>query len=145
MSSGDKIVIRTLSRPSGKDAEELVDWFCKVFGLSGEKNEVEPALLKEVIKTSLLGDGTTSKVLNEKLDMPRSTVIYHLNRFIYSGLVVRRGRRYYLRSEDMASTIEDLQNDIDREFNRMMEFAEKMDSLFEGRADVRRRKWREDK
>ena len=143
MSSGDKIIIRTVSRPSGKDAEELVDWFCRVFGLSGEKGDIEPVLLKEIIETSVNGEGTTSKVLNEKLELPRSTVIYHLNRFIYSGLVVRRGRKYYLRSEDMESTLEELQSEIDREFGRMMEFAQRMDSLFEGNLDARNRGWKE--
>ncbi len=144
MSSADKIVIRTVGRPSGKDAEELVDWFCKVFDLSKEKGEIEPLLLREVIKNSLVGSGTTSKALNEKLELPRSTVIYHLNRFIYSGLVIRRGRRYYLRSEDMASTLEELQGEIDREFGRMMEFAEKMDSFFEEDSHAGRRKHRDE-
>ena len=143
MSSGDKIIIRTVNKPSGKDTEELVNWFCRVFGLSGEKSEIEPVLLKEIIKTSMHGEGTTSKVLNEKLDLPRSTVIYHLNRFIYSGLVIRRGRRYYLRSEDMESTLEELQSEIDREFGCMMEFAQRMDSLFESDAYARSRRWKE--
>jgi predicted transcriptional regulator len=144
MSSGDKIIIKTVGKPSERgDAAELVDWFCRVFGLSGEKSEIEPVLLKEIIQTSMHGDGTTSKVLNQKLKLPRSTVIYHLNRFIYSGLVIRRGRKYYLRSEDMESTLEELQNEIDREFGRMMEFAQRMDSLFEGNSDAGYRKWRE--
>ena len=141
MSSQEKIVIKTLSKPTNEDIDTLTDWFCKVFDLASEKDTLEPAMLSEIIKNSVTGEGTTSKVLNRKLSAPRSTVIYHLNRFIYTGLVVRKGRRYYLRSEDMEGTIEEMQADIEREFNRMLEFAQKMDSLLEsGLYGKRRRK-----
>jgi predicted transcriptional regulator len=137
MASEEKIVLKAVTKPSRDDVDELTNWFCKVFGL-GEK-ELEPAMLKEIIENTTGGSGTTSKDLNRKLDVPRTTVIYHLNRFIYSGIVVRKGRRYYLRSEDMESTIEELQADMEREFGRMMEFAQKMDELIESDMHGRRR------
>lgn len=109
--------------------EDLYEWFCEVFGLANKGAEIEPLILKEIVGNSVSGEGVTSKNLNEKLSIPRSTVIYHLNRFIYSGLVIRKGRKYYLRSNDMESTIEELQADMVREFNRMMEFAEMLDKI----------------
>lgn len=137
MASGEKIVLNTVSRPTKADVEELTEWFCRVFGL-GVKG-LEPAMLKEIIENTNEGEGITSKDLNRKLEVPRTTVIYHLNRFIYSGIVVRKGRRYFLRSEDMESTIEELQADMEREFNRMLEFAQKMDELIESDVHGRRR------
>jgi hypothetical protein len=131
----EKIVIKTVNRPDGKDIEALSGWFCKVFDLSNGRSAIEPLILQEIANTSLKGDGTTSKMLNKKLSVPRSTVIYHLNRFIYSGLVIRRGRKYFLRSNDMVSTLEDLQGEILREFSRLIEFAEKMDEIIEGGID----------
>lgn len=139
MAAEEKLVIKQVAKPGKQNAEALVTWFCKVFDLSVTEDSVEPGLFKEIVTMSISGIGVTSKSLNEKLDVPRSTVIYHLNRFIYSGLVVRKGRKYYLRSEDMAGTIEELQADMDREFSRMMEFAEKMDTLFEGSVYGRRK------
>ncbi len=131
MSTEEKIVLRSISRPSSTDMKELTDWFIKVFDLGGKEGGLETAMFKEIIVNNIEGKGVTSKVLNKKLEVPRSTVIYHLNRFIYSGLVVRKGRKYYLRSEDMHGTIEELHADIEREFSRMMQFADMMDKLFE--------------
>jgi predicted transcriptional regulator len=138
MANEEKIVLRTINRPSRPDIDELADWFCKVFDLSGKDDRLEPAMLKEIVSHNTDGRGTTSKMLNRKLGVPRTTVIYHLNRFIGSGLVIRRGTKYYLRSEDMESTLEELQADMEREFIRMMEFAKKMDEMFE--SDVYGRK-----
>ncbi|MDE1851426.1 MAG: hypothetical protein KGH69_01915 [Candidatus Micrarchaeota archaeon] len=138
MATEEKIVIRQVNRPGKENPDALLQWFMQVFDFNS-KGEVEPDIFKEIVERSIKGSGVTSKLLNEKLDVPRSTVIYHLNRFICSGLVVRRGRRYYLRSEDMAGTIAELQADMDREFIRLLEFAQKMDALFEGNAYGRRK------
>jgi len=145
MSNTEKLVIKTLSKPSKEGEEALLEWFCDVFDLAGKNNSIEPGILKEIAGGSAKGSGTTSKDLNRKLDVPRSTVIYHLNRFIYSGLVVRKGRRYYLRSSDMAGTIEELQADMLREFERMMEFAERLDRMMEGDVYGRRQKGRKER
>ncbi len=137
MASGEKIVLKAVNKPAKADVEELTEWFCKVFDFGGKG--LEPAMLKEIIENTTEGDGITSKDLNRKLEVPRTTVIYHLNRFIYSGIVVRKGRRYFLRSQDMQSTIEELQADMEREFNRMLEFAQKMDELIESDMHGRRK------
>jgi predicted transcriptional regulator len=129
MANTEKLVIKVTNRPPKNGNEDLYEWFCEVFGLANKGAEIEPLILKEIVGNSVSGEGVTSKNLNEKLSIPRSTVIYHLNRFIYSGLVIRKGRKYYLRSNDMESTIEELQADMVREFNRMMEFAEMLDKI----------------
>lgn len=139
MGSEEKIVIRYVGRPSSTDIKELTDWFIKVFDLGGKEDGIEPVMFKEIFANNTEGKGVTSKGLNKKLDIPRSTVIYHLNRFIYSGIVVRKGRKYYLRSESMHETIEELHGDIEREFSRMMQFADMMDKSSEDNVYVRRK------
>ncbi len=139
MTSGERIVLKAVNKPSKTDLKDLADWFCKVFDLNSRDDWLEPAIFREIVSNNMSGKGVTSKSLNKKLDVPRTTVIYHLNRFIYSGLVIRRGTRYYLRSEDMKSTLEELQADMEREFGRLMEFAEKMDEMFESDVYGRRR------
>ncbi len=139
MAATSKIVIKAINKPGKENAEVLSEWFCEVFDLANNPEAVEPQLFQEIAESNINGEGITSKELNEKLEMPRSTVIYHLNRFIYSGLVIRRGRKYYLRSEDMESTIEDLQSEMVREFDRMLSFAQKMDEILEGNTDARRK------
>jgi hypothetical protein len=54
--------------------------------------------------------------------------------------VIRRGRRYYLRSEDMKSTLQELQADMIREFQRMMYMAQKLDGILEDETYARRRR-----
>ncbi len=142
MATEEKLVIKPVGRPQKEDVDTLVSWFLQAFDLSDEKKGLEPFMLKEIISGSRKGDGVTSKELNSKLEAPRTTVIYHLNRFIYSGLVVRKGRKYYLRSEDMESTLEELQADMMREFQRMMAMAEKLDEILEGDTHGRRKERR---
>ncbi|MDE1859042.1 MAG: hypothetical protein KGH67_00775 [Candidatus Micrarchaeota archaeon] len=139
MSVEEKIVLRTVSKPDSTDFDDLTIWFIKVFGLDSRENRIESEMFRTIVSNNTEGRGVTSKMLNKKLDVPRSTVIYHLNRFIYSGLVVRKGRKYYLRSEDMHSTIEELHADIEREFSRMMQFADMLDKSFEEKVYARRR------
>ncbi len=123
----EKIVIRTKAKPAKENVDELTDWFCQVFDLATRENQPEPELFKDIVSKSIAGDGVTSKELFKEFDIPRSTVIYHLNRFIATGLVIRKGRKYQLRAEDMESTIRELQSDMINEFNRLLQFAEKLD------------------
>ncbi len=141
MTNTEKLVIKTINKPSGGDEEGLLEWFCEVFDLNGS-GDLEPYLLKEIAGGSMKGDGVTSIELTEKLNIPRSTVIYHLNRFIYSGIVIRKGRKYYLRSNDMESTMEELQSEILHEFSRLIEFAQQLDQLMEEDIHDRRQKGR---
>jgi len=128
----ERIIIRSIARPSDDSIEELTFWFCRAFDLDSKDESMEPALFKAIASASATGSGVTSKELHGRLDIPRTTVIYHLNRFIGSGLVVRKGRKYFLRSEDMESTIEELQADMMREFSKMLEFAERFDEILTG-------------
>lgn len=146
MASIEKIVIKSVTKPEKEDIDYLSMWFCKVFDLNNKENEIEPAILKELIIKSASGEGVTSKELNKELSVPRSTVIYHLNRFIDAGLIIRKGTKYYLRSDDLASTIEDIQAEMFREFNRLIGLAQRMDNILEvginGRGKERkRRQW----
>ena len=130
MVTEERIAIKQVNRPQKESVDSLVTWFCESLDLS-DKDSLEPTMLKEIINKSIKGNGVTSMELKMRLGTPRTTVIYHLNRMIYSGIVVRKGRKYYLRSTDMASTLEELQADMQREFMRMIEFAQKMDAMFE--------------
>lgn len=127
-----KIVIRAVSRPLGEDAQSLTNWFFEAFDLSGKGDTPERAMFSTIVSNSLKGNGTTSKELSAELELPLSTVIYNLNKFIDSGLVVRKGREYYLRASDFESTIQEIQAQMVLEFNRMMQFASKLDELFTG-------------
>jgi len=138
MATGEKIAVRQVQKPQKENVDTLVSWFLKSLDISENEDTLEPGMLKEIVVTSFEGIGITSRELNDKLETPRTTVIYHLNRFISSGLIVRRGRKYFLRATDMESTIEEMQADMEREFGRMMEIAEKFDQMMMGDIHGRR-------
>ena len=131
MGSIERITIKVVGRPQKDDLDHLSSWFCEVFDLNDKENNIEPLMLKRLIIKSISGDGVTSKELQKDLETPRSTVIYHLNRFIDAGLIIRKGRNYYLRSDDLASTIEDIQAEMIREFDRVITLAQKIDGILE--------------
>ncbi len=135
----ERITIRAVGKPSKQNFDALVVWFCQSLDLSGSRDSSEKEILKEIIGNSVSGKGTTSKELNYRLETPRTTVIYHLNRFINSGIVVRKGRKYYLRSSDMVGTLQELQADMEHEFQRLARVAAEMDQILENDFHGRRR------
>ncbi len=131
MPTEEKIVLKNISKPQSTKPEDLLKMFCLAFNFSDDTKSIESMMLHEVTFASFEGAGVTSKTLNEKLTVPRSTIIYHLNRFMSAGFVVRKGRKYYLRSSTMAQTIEEIQYDMEREFSRLIKYAEMLDKTLE--------------
>ena len=129
-----KIIIRTVEQPSsGNSPQELIHWFCEAFGFSSgeDENSIEEQILKKFVEAAYSGRGLSSSELKFTPPVARSTVIYHLNRFIDSGLLVKRGRLYYLRAAEMSKAIQEIEYDIDREMRRMLDLAKEFDSLME--------------
>lgn len=140
MPKAEKIAIKTVSRPAEEDAKSLTNWFFDSFDLSGKGDDQERKMFNEIVSNSLKGIGISSKEISKLQKLPRSTVIYDLNKFIGSGLVVRKGRKYYLRASDFESTIQELQAEMLTEFNRMMQFASRLDEIMEGEIHGKREK-----
>jgi predicted transcriptional regulator len=127
-----RIVIKTVERASNKTPTGFVKWLCEVLDL-GEAGKGAKALdqqiLEKLIVASRLNTGITSSEIGKKEGVARSTVIYHLNGLINTGLVTKKGRKYYLRAIDVASTIKEMEYDIDREFSRMHDAAQEFDRM----------------
>ncbi len=130
----DRFVIRFIETPDSQNPDEIIRWFCAVFGLSTEKDSIEGQILQLFIKKAYGSKGISSTELTAETSAPRSTVIYHLNRLIDSGLVVRRGRQYRLRASEMQKTIEEIEYDVEREMRRMMDIAVEFDKLMGAKA-----------
>lgn len=130
-----KIVIRTLELPDYDRPEEVIEWFCAALGFSSSPavDSIEGEILEQLARAAYGGRGVSSSEFKFKKQVARSTVIYHLNQFIDAGLVVKRGRKYYLRATEMSKTIEEIEYDIQREMNRMLSAAREFDKLMERR------------
>ncbi|MCL4381053.1 MAG: hypothetical protein M1331_01175 [Candidatus Marsarchaeota archaeon] len=129
----EKIVIRVIERPSDESPEKIIKWFCVVFGLSDNDNgnDIGVQILKKFIMDSdSRKSGLSSSDLKLSPRVPKSTAIYHLNRFISSGLIVKKGRKYYLRATNLLRAIEEIEYDIDKEFRKMLDTAMEFDRMF---------------
>ncbi|MGC8571836.1 MAG: hypothetical protein ACP5LH_00945 [Candidatus Micrarchaeia archaeon] len=132
-----KIVINTTEKPSTAKLNELIKWFCVELGFldynsKEDEENIDINILKEFILAAYNNeDGITSLKLKEKLKYPlaRSTLIYHLNKIIESGLIVKKGRKYYLRGRAMSKAVEELEYDLEREFSKMIDTARELDNL----------------
>jgi predicted transcriptional regulator len=130
----EKIEIRALEKPDDKDPKKILMWFVAAFGLSSDdKDSIEGHILKDFAYAAKRNEGLSSSELKFDRDVARSTVIYHLNRLMEVGLVVKRGRKYHLRAMDMTKVIEEIEYDISREMQRMLDTAKEFDRLFDAR------------
>lgn len=135
------LILRQVERPKAESPEEIANALFNALGIGSSEEEVE--MLRKIAEASMLDKGITSKDLSRELKMPRTTVIYKLNYFIDLGLVVRKGRQYFMRSASLQDTLEDIQLEMQAEFNRLMKLAEKFDELIEREIYGRRERKRE--
>ena len=130
-----KIVIREVERPDSRKPDVMIRWFCAVFDLGGEDetNSIEAQILGDFIKAGYRGEGISSSEITLTPKMARSTVIYHLNRLLELGILVKRGRKYYLRATEMSKVMEEIEYDMEREMQRMIDTAKEFDKLMQRR------------
>ena len=132
----EKIEIRAIEKPDGNDPENILKWLVAALGLSSEgKSSIGEQILKDFAMAVRNGeDGLSSSELKLNRTVARSTVIYHLNRFIDAGVIVKKGRKYHLRATEMSKVVEELEYDIEREMQRMLDMAKEFDKAFYGQA-----------
>lgn len=130
-----KISIRSVERPRGNNLQEIIRWFCMEFGFSNglDNEDVAEQLLEQLAEAACEKRGLTSSELKVNKKKARSTIIYHLNRFIEAGLVVKIGRQYYLRATQLSRAVEEVKYDIDREMMKMVDTAKDFDRLMSSR------------
>lgn len=130
----EQIAIRFIEKPDLNDAEGIIRWFCNVFGLSNPEaeNPVEEQILKTFVAAARDGKGLSSSELDLESKLARSTVIYHLNRFRDAGLLVKRGRKYYLRAGEMEKVIQEIGYDLERELRGLIDTARRLDAMMHG-------------
>jgi transposase len=137
----ERIEIRFVEMPDPSDPESILRWFCKVFGLATtEGDSIEEQIFRSFVDAAYSNKGLSSSELKLDTDLSRSTVIYHLNRFIESGLLVKHGRKYALRASELSKAIEEIEYDINREMSRMLNTAKEYDRMMLTKASGRKGK-----
>ena len=124
-----KIVVKKVEKPFSDDPFDELEWICQSLGFFEpiDRDKTAAAVLKQLINSGGLERPLTSTQIAERVEMSRGAVINHLNNLSRAGLVVRSGRYYSIRSRSIYRTIEEIEEDIDRIFQKMKRVAMELD------------------
>lgn len=126
-----RIVIRRVERPFGNNPEAEMEWLCQSLGLTPvDKDKATVDIFKLVVRATEQGKGISSTDVSHEVSLSRGAVIHHLNNLLMAGLVVKQGRLYLARSRSMVRTLQEVEEDIKRIFDRMEETARAIDKAF---------------
>lgn len=126
-----RIVIRRVEQPFQGGVDRELEWICQSLGLSPlNKDKITVDIFKHVVSATENGKGISSTELAQKINLSRGATIHHLNNLQAAGLVIKQGRNYFARSRSMVRTIQEVEADIKRIFDRMEETAREIDKAF---------------
>lgn len=124
-----KVVVKRVEKPFSQNPMAELEWICQSLGFMEpiDRDRMASQVFMEIIKATESGEALTSSALAERVGMSRGAVINHLNNLMRSGLIVRSGRYYSSRSRSIFRTIEEIEEDIDRIFEKMKKTALELD------------------
>jgi predicted transcriptional regulator len=122
-----QIVIRYITIPSKEEnVSDALDWIYQCLGLGDERDEVGKSVFRAIVNASQRGEGISSRDIMQLSEVSQAAIIYHLNQFKRSGLLIKDGRNYYLRAHTLENTLDEMQSDINRRFDTLKEIARKI-------------------
>jgi len=123
-------IVRKLREPTEKIVDKDIEWICNSLGFVSPRDQDKTAfkILKALIKSAKQGKGLTSEELTEKVEPTIGSVIYHLNKLMKAGLVVKLDSAYELRMKSLLSTMEEIEKDIITTIKDLKSIAEDVDN-----------------
>lgn len=123
-----QIVIRYISVPVDEtDVDQDIDWLYRCLGLGDERDDVGRLVFRAIVKASRAGQGISSRDIMQFGAVTQAAIIYHLNLFQRTGLVVKEGRNYFLRAPTLEQTLSEMEGDLLRKFEQMKKISKKID------------------
>lgn len=121
-----QITIRYISfMPPEDDINADIDYLYQCLGLGDERDAVGRLVFRALVKAG--PKGISSRDIMSLGEMSQAAVIYHLNLFQRSGLVMKDGRTYYLRGFTLSNALNELEGDMHRRFEQLREIAKKIE------------------
>lgn len=122
-------VLLSVRKPPTIEYETDLEWICRTFGFLESRDKKKTAFLifKALVEATVHNKGLTSDELAEKVGLTRGTMIHHLNKMMKSGLVIFHEGSYKLRERSLKNTVEEIQRDLTRLFENLLEVAESLD------------------
>ena len=123
-----RILFIFLQRPQEQSTlDEDVAWICKALGFAEDEHDLATFIFKSIINASKDAGGITSKEIADQTHVTQAAIIYHLNLFIRTGLVVKDGRLYRLRATTLDESFEELQLELMNRIDKMRAVAQRID------------------
>ena len=124
------ISVVDVTLPLEHNPEKELEWIFQCLGLGDESNRIAQDIFRELVRASKERHGISSRELKDKEQVSQAAIIYHLNTFMRSGLIVKQGRLYYLRAPSLEETLEELERDMMFRLERLRRIARKLEEEF---------------
>jgi predicted transcriptional regulator len=125
-----QITLKRLERPQKRNLEQELDAFCKALAIPTDDQSVAKDIFLEILQKEgkgKEGGGMRSIIISKKMRLTRGGTVYHLNKLMESGLIVRRGREYELRAQSLEETVDEMEDDMRRMFKMVKRMAAEID------------------
>ncbi len=113
-----EIYLTKHKRPVSNDPEELIDYILSTLNL---KQGIYRTLIKEIIHNKVRAGSIRG--------VKRTTAIYHLNRMVRMGILIKKGSYYELREKTLHTTLEEVKKDVIRVLDDLIDVAKKLDNM----------------
>ena len=119
------LTITRKERPFENDPVSELQWIMEVLGIPERFAKDYAEMLIRIAKRGPEKISTTT--LADERGEKRTSLVYHINRLIAMGVVVREGRSLCLRASNFERTIEEIERDVLRVFEDMKKIAREVD------------------
>ena len=120
------ITIKKIKRPKSSDLNNDIQIISQSFGLFSKRDKEKSCfrVFLEIVKSK----GMNAEEITLNTHLTRATIIHHLNFLIKSGLIIKKGHKYFLRGETLEGLIKEISNDMNKTFSELDKLAKNIDS-----------------
>ncbi len=124
-----EFVIRKVKFSSNKSNSKDLEWLCFSLGLisSRDKEKTSMKIFNLFLDAAAKGKYLTTDDIAEKIGMTRGAVIHHLNRMIDLGLIIQKGGKYALRTNNLEELIDEIEQDVRNTMKIIKKISEDID------------------
>ena len=124
-----QLTLRHLEKPREKYIEKDIEWVCESLGLNTGRDidRMSPRIMSMFLKRFSVERAVPSEELAEDLVVTAARINHHVRNLVDSGLVYREKKLIVLRGGSLRAAIEELKEDTDRIFDRLLHIAQDVD------------------
>ncbi|MDD3042656.1 MAG: ArsR family transcriptional regulator [Methanosarcinaceae archaeon] len=126
-----QIVLKKLEKPSIKNLEDDLYWFCESFGFSSGRDIENTAtqIIFSMLENISRDKSISSEGLANDLEIKVSRVNHHLRNLRDSGLLYRENKKIFLRGGSLKAAVLEMRKDTERILDELECIAEEIDAV----------------